>query len=106
MTAEEKKEFCLRAGLMRERVKTSLLLSPADRTDAVAGLDAASLYVRSGVIRHGVSKLFCEDAASLYRHMSSLRSFSGEERDFFASVAAVLVEIFPPEAAAKKKKRK
>ena len=106
MTFEEKKEFCLRAEMMRERVKASQALDPVDRTDAVTGLEAASMYVRSGIVRHGVSKLFCEDTASLFRHMSALKDFSGEERDFFASVAAVLVAIFPPEEKPGKKRKK
>lgn len=106
MTFEEKKEFCLRAEMLRERVKSASALSPTDRADAVTGLEAASMYVRSGIVRHGVSKLFCEDTASLFRHMSALKDFSGEERDYFASVAAVLVTIFPPEEKPGKKRKK
>ena len=105
-TLLSKKEFLLRAAMMKERLKGDADLSPSDRADAVLGLEAAILYRQSGVVRHGVTKLFCEDTASLFRHLSSLKRFEEGERDFFETAAATLAGMFPPEERKKNKTKR
>lgn len=105
MTIEEKREFMLRSQLMLPKLKQDNELSPMDRTDAVTGLEAAALFVRGHIIRHGVTKLFVLDAIRLYRHMSNLKHYSAEEKAFFLSVSKVLSEMFPDDKMSAGKKK-
>ncbi len=100
-----KKEYQLRASMEKEKLKGDAEIAPSDRADAILGMEAALLYLQSGVIRHGVTKLFAEDTALLFRHLSSLKRFDPEERDFFEKTAAILQEMFPPEEKKKKRSR-
>ena len=105
-TNEEKKTFCLQAELLADRLKADSLLSPQDRTDAVTALEAASLFVRGGIVRHGIKKEFCHDSAGLFRYLAAMERFSEEERHFFREVSAELLAIFPDENKKTKGKRK
>ncbi len=105
MTELQKKEYLLRAAMEREKLKGDAEIAPSDRADAELAIKASSLYLQSGVIRHGVTKLFAEDAALLFRHLSSLKRFDPEERDFFEKTAAILQEMFPPEEKKRRSRR-
>ena len=104
MTTEEKREFILRAGLMIPKLKQDSNLDPMDRTDAITAMEAASLFVRGNIIRHGVTKLFTLDAARLYRHMANLKYYSAEEQEFFRKVSKVLAGMFPDDKGEGRKK--
>lgn len=106
MTPEEKREFVLRAQLMLGKLKQDTELSPMDRTDAVTALEAAALFARGRIIRHGVTKLFTLDAVRLYRHMANLKHYSPEDRAYFLQVSKVLSEMFPDDKKAEGKKRR
>lgn len=104
MTELQKKEYLLRAAMTREKIKGDAEIAPADRADAELALQASALYLQSGVIRHGITKLFAEDASALFRQMSAMKRFDAEERDFFENTAAILAEMFPPEEKKRRKK--
>jgi len=105
-TNEEKKTFCLRAELTEKRLKTDSLLSPVDRTDAVTALEAVSLFVRGGIIRHGVKKEFCHESARLFRYLAAMERFSPEDKAFFREVSEELLAIFPEDTKKTKGKRR
>jgi len=105
-TNEEKKTFCLKADLMAKQLKTDTDLSPQDRTDAVMALETASLFVRGGIIRHGVKKEFCRDSAKLFRYLAAAERFTKDNRDFFREVSDELGDIFPDENKRSKGNRK
>lgn len=105
MTETQKKEYLLRASLEREKLKGDAEIAPSDRADAEIAIKAASLYLQSGVIRHGVTKLFAEDTAAFFRQLSAMKRFDTDERDFFAETAAILAEMFPPEERKKRNRR-
>ena len=105
MTELQKKEYQLRAVMEREKLKGDAEIAPSDRADAELAIKAATLYLQSGVIRHGVTKLFAEDASSFFRQLSALKRFDAEERDFFERTAAILTEMFPPEGKKRRSRR-
>jgi len=105
-TNEEKRNFCLKAELTVKQLKADSFLSPQDRTDAVAAMEAASLFVRGGIIRHGIKKEFCRDSAKLFRYMAAMDHFVPEDQHFFREVGQVLLDIFPEEPKNTKGKRR
>ena len=105
MTELQKKEYLLRTAMEKERLKGDAEIAPSDRADAELAIQAVSLYLQSGLIRHGVTKLFTEDVSAFFRQLSAMKRFDTEERDFFEKTAAVLAEMFPPEENKRRSKR-